>query len=97
VHSRGARRAGGRLGEILATLFRAARWVLILVDRQRVDVFTDDKAWDVLEEIPNDSAAGLLLIEHHWAVPLRDAIASVGGFRISDERHARAARRGGLR
>ena len=44
----------------------------------------DDEAWDVLEEIPNDSAAALLLIEHHWAVPLRDAIARAGGFRISD-------------
>ena len=41
-------------------------------------------AWDVLEEIPNDSADALLLIEHHWAVPLRDAIARAGGFRISD-------------
>ncbi len=48
-----------------------------------VGVFDDD-AWDVLEEIPNDSAAALLLLEHHWAVPLRDAIASAGGFRISD-------------
>jgi hypothetical protein len=48
-----------------------------------VHVFDDD-AWDVLEEIPNDSAAALLLIEHHWAVPLRDAIARAGGFRISD-------------
>jgi len=38
----------------------------------------------VLEEIPNDSAAALLLIEHHWAVPLRDAIVRAGGFRISD-------------
>jgi hypothetical protein len=27
------------------------------------------------EDIPNDSAAALLLIEHHWAVGLRDAIA----------------------
>lgn len=43
-----------------------------------------DQDWDVLEEIPNDSAAALLLIEHHWAVPLRDAIARAGGFRISD-------------
>ena len=43
-----------------------------------------DEAWDVLAEIPNDSAAALLLIEHHWAVPLRDAIARAGGFRISD-------------
>jgi uncharacterized membrane protein len=49
-----------------------------------VQVFSDDDAWDVLEEIPNDSAAALLLIEHHWAVPLRDAIARAGGFRISD-------------
>ncbi len=49
-----------------------------------INVFTDDEAWDVLEEIPNDSAAALILIEHHWAVPLRDAIARAGGFRISD-------------
>jgi uncharacterized membrane protein len=40
--------------------------------------------WDVIEEIPNDSAAALILLEHHWAVPLRDAIARAGGFRISD-------------
>ena len=49
-----------------------------------VQVFDDDDAWDVLEDIPNDSAAALLLIEHHWAVPLRDAIARAGGFRLSD-------------
>jgi hypothetical protein len=40
--------------------------------------------WDVLEDIPNDSAAALVLLEHHWAVPLRDAIARAGGFRLSD-------------
>jgi uncharacterized membrane protein len=49
-----------------------------------VNVFTDDDAWDVIEDIPNDSAAALLLIEHHWAIPLRDAIARAGGFRVSD-------------
>jgi uncharacterized membrane protein len=48
------------------------------------DVFSDEQAWDVIEEIPNDSAAALVLIEHQWAVPLRDAIARAGGFRISD-------------
>jgi len=47
-------------------------------------VFSDEEAWDVLEEIPNDSAAALLLLEHHWAVPLRDAIVRANGFRISD-------------
>ena len=49
-----------------------------------IHVFSDEEAWDVLEEIPNDSAAALLLIEHHWAVPLRDAVVRAGGFRISD-------------
>jgi uncharacterized membrane protein len=49
-----------------------------------VQVFTDDDAWDVLEDIPNDSAAALILLEHHWAVPLRDAIARAGGMRLSD-------------
>ena len=49
-----------------------------------IQAFSDEDAWDVLEEIPNDSAAALVLLEHHWAVPLRDAIARAGGFRISD-------------
>ena len=44
----------------------------------------NEEVWDVLEEIPDDSAAALVLLEHHWAVPLRDAIARAGGFRISD-------------
>jgi uncharacterized membrane protein len=47
-------------------------------------VFDEEEAWDVLEDIPNDSAAALILLEHHWAVPLRDAIARARGFRISD-------------
>src|SRR6185436_10798203 len=49
-----------------------------------IQVFSDEEAWDVVEEIPNDSAAALILLEHQWAVPLRDAIARAGGFRISD-------------
>ena len=47
-------------------------------------ISNDDDVWDVLEDIPNDSAAALILLEHQWAVPLRDAIARAGGFRISD-------------
>jgi hypothetical protein len=39
-----------------------------------VNVFSGEEAW----------AAALILLEHHWAVPLRDAIAAAGGFRISD-------------
>jgi uncharacterized membrane protein len=47
-------------------------------------VLSEEEAWDVVDDIPNDSAAALLLLEHHWAVPLRDAIARAGGFRIGD-------------
>ena len=46
-----------------------------------VSVFSDEEAWDVLEDIPNDSAAALILLEHHWAVPLRDAIEMPGDLR----------------
>ena len=49
-----------------------------------INVFGNADEWDVLEDIPNDSAAALILLEHHWAVPLRDAIARAGGFRIGD-------------
>lgn len=49
-----------------------------------INVFGSIEEWDVLEDIPNDSAAALILLEHHWAVPLRDAIARAGGFRIGD-------------
>ena len=49
-----------------------------------IEVFDDEVAWDVVGEIPNDSAAALILLEHHWAVPLRDAIARAGGFRLGD-------------
>jgi uncharacterized membrane protein len=47
-------------------------------------VFSEEDAWDVIDDIPNDSAVALLLLEHRWAIPLRDAIARAGGFRISD-------------
>jgi uncharacterized membrane protein len=55
-----------------------------VAEEQGIDVFGDEEAWDVLAEIPNDSAAALILIEHHWAVPLRDAIVRANGFRIAD-------------
>ena len=47
-------------------------------------VFRDEQALDVLADIPDDSAAALVLLEHQWAVPLRDAIVRAGGFRLSD-------------
>ena len=50
-----------------------------------VDEALGDAAWDVLAEIPEDSAAALILLEHRWAVPLRDAITRAGGVRQASE------------
>jgi uncharacterized membrane protein len=51
---------------------------------KRGGVFDED-TWDVLADIPEDSAAALVLLEHRWAIPLRDAIAQEGGMRLASE------------
>jgi uncharacterized membrane protein len=53
-----------------------------LADQQ---VFDDDQVWYVADAIPNGTAAGVALIEHRWAIPLRDAIARAGGIPLADE------------
>ena len=45
----------------------------------------DEEAWYVAETIPNGSAAAILLLEHLWAIPLRDAIVDAGGIALADE------------
>jgi uncharacterized membrane protein len=52
---------------------------------ERGGVFDEEQAWDVLAEIPEDTAALLILLEHRWAIGLRDAIARAGGFRLASE------------
>src|SRR4029450_10300200 len=52
---------------------------------ERGGVFDEEEAWDVVAEIPEDSAGLLVLLEHRWAIPLRDAIARAGGFRLASE------------
>jgi uncharacterized membrane protein len=48
-------------------------------------VFSEDEIWDVADAIPPGSSAAIALIEHRWAIPLRDAIGRAGGFTIADE------------
>ena len=52
---------------------------------ERGGVFDEETAWDVLEEIPPDSAGLLILLEHRWAIGLRDAVARAGGVRLASE------------
>jgi uncharacterized membrane protein len=51
---------------------------------ERSEPEEDENTWDVLDEIPPGTAAAVILLEHRWAIPLRDAIRSANGFAISD-------------
>jgi len=44
----------------------------------------DADTWDVLDEIPPGTAAAVILLEHRWAIPFRDAVRSANGYPISD-------------
>ena len=44
----------------------------------------DAEVWNVADSIDEGSAAVLVLIEHLWAAPLRDAILDAGGIPVSD-------------
>lgn len=48
-------------------------------------VFDEDQVWYAADAIPNGTAAGIALIEHRWAIPLRDAIVRAGGIPLIDE------------
>ena len=50
-----------------------------------VDVFPEGDVLDVVEEIPNDSAAAIILLEHRWAIPLREAVTRASGMPIADK------------
>jgi len=45
----------------------------------------DEEVWFVVDTIPNGSAAAILLLEHLWAIPLRDSIVDAGGIALTDQ------------
>jgi uncharacterized membrane protein len=49
------------------------------------EVFDDDNVWYAADAIPNGTAAAAALLEHRWAIPLRDAIVRAGGYTLADE------------
>jgi uncharacterized membrane protein len=46
-------------------------------------LLADEDIQQVAADIPNDSAAGLLLFEHTWAIGLREAINNAGAVAIT--------------
>jgi len=45
----------------------------------------DDEVWYLADAIPEGSSAAVVLIEHRWAIPLRDKIVEAGGTALADE------------
>ena len=48
-------------------------------------VLGEDEMWDVADAIEPGASAAIALLEHRWAIPLRDAIAEAGGVTVTDE------------
>ena len=48
-------------------------------------IIPDEEVWFVADAIPNGSAAAIILLEHLWAIPFRDAVISAGGIALADE------------
>jgi len=44
----------------------------------------DEEVWYVEDAIPNGTAAAVALLEHRWAIPLREGIRNAGGFHLAD-------------
>jgi uncharacterized membrane protein len=45
----------------------------------------DEQVWYIADAIPEGSAAAVAVLEHRWAIPLRDAIRAAGGVPLADE------------
>lgn len=48
-------------------------------------LFDEDEVWFLADAIPEGSTAAIALIEHRWAIPLRDKIADEGGITLADQ------------
>lgn len=48
-------------------------------------MYEPEDVWSLAEEIPAGMTAAVALLEHRWAIPLRDAIMDTGGVVVVDE------------
>jgi uncharacterized membrane protein len=44
-----------------------------------------EDVWYLADAIPEGSSAAVLVIEHRWAIPLRDKLVEAGGVALADE------------
>ena len=69
--------AAGEQGAVEGAIEGAAA----LEDRR---VFDEDEVWYVTDSIPNGTSAAIALLEHRWAIQLRDAVRSSGGAMLAE-------------
>jgi uncharacterized membrane protein len=48
-------------------------------------LFGNEEVWYLADAIPEGSSAAVVLIEHRWAIPLRDKLVEAGGITLADE------------
>ncbi|MGH8869153.1 MAG: hypothetical protein ACRDYU_14320 [Actinomycetes bacterium] len=48
-------------------------------------VFDEEQVWYLADQIPPGVATAVVVLEHRWAIPLRDAVVRAGGTAVSDE------------
>jgi hypothetical protein len=54
-------------------------------ERGEAQPLDDESVWYLTDAIPPGHGAAILLIEHRWAIPLRERIVAAGGFALADE------------
>jgi hypothetical protein len=47
-------------------------------------IFDEDQVWYIADAIPEGMTAVVAVLEHTWAIPLRDAIRGAGGVPLAD-------------
>jgi uncharacterized membrane protein len=48
-------------------------------------LFDDAEVWYLTDAVPSGTTAAIALIEHRWAIPLRESIVRAGGVALADE------------
>ncbi len=71
---------GLRAGGMRAAEDGAALGALAVAERDAG--LSADRLGDLADAIPNGTSAAILVIEHHWATRLRDALADAGGHNL---------------
>ena len=57
---------------------------LLGADQMADGVFDESNSWYVDDAIPPGSAAAIALLEHRWAIPLRETLRDAGGVLLAD-------------